>query len=278
MKTIKIILKAPILWILRLKPIYKLTKWLYLIARYEYCKKISYGRNPKLDNVFSDLTVKNGPFKGMKYPGFMSCGSSIYPKLLGYYEPELDSIFETINNKQYSEIIDIGCAEGYYAVGLAIKHKSAKVYAYDTNQTALVQCKKMATLNSVDDRIIIGNFFSDKDLENFNFTGNSLIICDCEGYENELFNKNNITNLKNVELLIELHDFVNFNISNNLIELFKPTHNYTTIRSMDDQLKMNKQLSNSGYLEIKNMSIEDQFQAVAECRGQTMEWLYLTPR
>ena len=72
----------------------------------------------KLELMFTDLTVKNGPMAGLKYPSFSSFGSSIFPKLVGTYENELAPIINKLNATQYKLIIDIGCAEGYYAIGL----------------------------------------------------------------------------------------------------------------------------------------------------------------
>lgn len=43
-------------------------------------------------DVFPDLIVKHGPFKGMKYPAVKSVGSSLFPKLLGCYEKEIQGI------------------------------------------------------------------------------------------------------------------------------------------------------------------------------------------
>lgn len=278
MKKIKKILKKPFIYILSISIVYKIIKLLYSYSDYENCKKISYGRNRNLDSVFNDLIVKNGPFKGMKYPDFISCGSSIYPKLLGFYEPELNDIINEISAKKYTEILDIGCAEGYYAIGLALRIRMAKIFAYDTNLRAIEQCRKMAELNNVGDRLQIGGFFDNNDLENFNFTGRSLIICDCEGYEKVLFNTSNLKKLHSTDLIIEFHDFTDPNISFNLLNLFSLTHEARIIRSMDDQLKFNKQISNYGFSEIKHLKLEDQFQAVAECRRQTMEWVYLTPK
>jgi len=278
MKKLKHLVKEPFLVLFRIKWIYKVIKWIYVLAEYEQCKLISYGKNETLEKIFSDLTVKNGPFKGMKYPEFISCGSSIYPKLLGYYEPELEPILHAINNIKYSEILDVGCAEGYYAVGLAMKHPESKVLAFDTNKIALTQCQKMAELNLVSHQLTIGGFFNSENLRDFIFTNRGLVICDCEGYEKLLFDKLNIGNLRNVDVLIELHDFTDCNISSYLINLFNETHDLIITRSMDDSLKMNKQLSDIGYNEIKHLNFEDKFQAVAECRRYTMEWAYFTPK
>ena len=45
-------------------------------------------------------------------------GSVLIPKLLGSYEQELQPLLQRLAAQNYSEIVDIGCAEGYYAIGL----------------------------------------------------------------------------------------------------------------------------------------------------------------
>jgi len=103
------------------------------------------------------LKVRNGPFKGMMYPEISTVESTLLPKLLGSYEKEIQSCIESICQVNYSEIINIGCGEGYYAVGLALKNPNAKVFAFDINKQARVLCRKMAILNGVEDRISISN-------------------------------------------------------------------------------------------------------------------------
>lgn len=62
--------------------------------------------------------ILSGPFKGLMYPR-ESVGSAWAPKLLGTYESELSPTIERIVSGGYRSVVDIGAAEGYYAVGLA---------------------------------------------------------------------------------------------------------------------------------------------------------------
>ena len=43
-----------------------------------------------LYSIFSEQIVLNGIFRGMTYPNFISVGSTLFPKLLGSYEKELE--------------------------------------------------------------------------------------------------------------------------------------------------------------------------------------------
>ena len=83
----------------------------------------------KIKSAFGyPCTIAAGPFAKMKY-SFESHGSSIVPKLVGSYEAPLESWIEEAIKNGYNRIIDIGCAEGYYAVGLAFREASPIIYA-----------------------------------------------------------------------------------------------------------------------------------------------------
>jgi precorrin-6B methylase 2 len=221
--------------------------------------------------LFKDLIVLNGPFKGLKYPQFRSRNSSLYSKLIGSYERELHPTFEEIINTNYTQILDVGCAEGYYAVGLALRMPSIKVVAYDIEAEARDLTLQMAKLNNVADRVKVESTCNEETLKQFPFEKKSLIISDCEGYESQLFTKNNILNLQHTDLLIETHDFIDINISTNLEKLFAATHHLTIIQSIGDVLKA----KNYTYPELANETLETKYRIFEEGRRFTDEWLYL---
>ena len=225
-------------------------------------------------NIFSELKVLHGVFAGMKYPGKLSIGSGFFPKLLGSYEKEIEPVLETICDSNYSEIVDIGCAEGYYAVGLAMRIKTAKIFAFDANTKANRLCQAMAELNGVSERVITGSFCDADTLINLPLTEKALIVSDCEGYEKELFTNNNLPFLARHELLIEVHDFIDIEISSYLRKIFESTHSIQVFSSIDDIKKA--QLYE--YKELEGLSLEEKKQILDEYRPAIMEWFYLKPR
>ncbi len=134
-----------------------------------------------------DLTVKHGPFRGMRYPGRMAVGSTLVPKIIGCYERELHAVVETICANSYDIIVDIGSAEGYYAVGLALRIPQSIVFAFDCDSKAIQQCEIMAQINDIAERVLTGTFCSEATLSSLPLGRKALIISDCEGYEKELF-------------------------------------------------------------------------------------------
>ncbi|MCX8509932.1 MAG: hypothetical protein ORN49_13820, partial [Rhodobacteraceae bacterium] len=96
----------------------------------------------------SGSKVLSGPFRGMDYAVAATEGAGA-ARLLGCYEASLHPIVEAAVARGYAQIIDIGCAEGYYAVGLALRLPQARVLAHDTNPAAQQACQGFAALNGV---------------------------------------------------------------------------------------------------------------------------------
>ena len=72
----------------------------------------------RLERATRGRIVLSGPFAGMKYVN-QSVGSMWFPKVLGTYELELASIIRGFCLARPPSVVDIGAAEGYYAVGVA---------------------------------------------------------------------------------------------------------------------------------------------------------------
>jgi hypothetical protein len=149
-------------------------------------------------------TVLHGPFKGLKFThkGLLTaCNTS---GLLGTYEREIHPWILALRPGEYERVLDIGAAEGYYAVGIALRI-GAPVDAYDTAPTARCLCRAMAKLNGVSDLVHTGSFCSPKML--LQLSGKRcFILSDCEGFEVTLFSSEVIRALGKCDLIIELHD------------------------------------------------------------------------
>lgn len=225
----------------------------------------------RIKEKFNSLTVLNGLFKGMKYPEFYSAGSSLYAKLIGSYESELSGCLTDLFLNNYSEIIDVGCAEGYYAIGMAIKNPNARIFAYDIDSEAIIAAKKMAEINSVSSQLTFNSICTSETLSDFSFTGKGLVLSDCEGFEIELFTQQSVKNLKNCDVLIELHDLYNELITPSLENVFKESHDVKYIYSENTFVKLTNlglkgDLSDS---DIKSFFLE---------RNGIMQWALYTPK
>jgi hypothetical protein len=223
--------------------------------------------------VFRELnsTVCFGPFKGMKYIQ-KSNSSALLPKILGTYEKELHKMIEQIIDEEYQNIIDIGCAEGYYAVGFAYRsgHKpDFHIYAYDTNEKALQNLVMLSMLNSVTDKITSAKHFDYADFELF--TGKkTLIFCDIEGGELSLLDPSKAPSLLSYDLLVEIHDGGDASdiIKSQLTHSFQQTHLIQLIKFTSRSLKDAVAINFSRNVNFKAM-------AVNEGRKLGLEWMWL---
>ena len=148
-------------------------------------------------------TVAEGPFAGMIYGKDIAEGCTV-PKLLGCYEQELHPALNRAIETDYGAILNIGCAEGYYAVGLARVLPTVRVFAWDIDPAAREKTFRNASANGVADRITVEGAF---DAAQFDTYGGqrALVICDIEGAEFDLLDPAQSPALVAFDLIVELH-------------------------------------------------------------------------
>jgi hypothetical protein len=147
--------------------------------------------------------VAEGPFAGMIYGKDIAEGCTV-PKLLGCYEQELHPALYRAIEADYGAILNIGCAEGYYAVGLARVLPTARVFAWDIDSAAREKTIRNAAANGVADRILVEGAFDAAQLDAFDGQ-RTLVICDVEGAEFELLDPAQSRALAGLDLIVELH-------------------------------------------------------------------------
>src|SRR5262249_39474913 len=134
-----------------------------------------------------------------------ACGSMLAPKLVGSYETEIQPFVRRILQTDYRALLDVGCAEGYYAVGFAARMPLVHVYAFDIDPEARRLCAELAQKNGVLDRIDIRERCDPEALRYLPITG-ALIVSDCEGYEQDLLRPDLVPDLRFADVLVELHE------------------------------------------------------------------------
>lgn len=169
-------------------------------------------------------TIAHGPFAGMAYPIQASEGGRA-PRLLGSYEASLHPVIETVIARAYPQVLDIGCAEGYYAVGLARRMPASTIHARDSNPKARALCADLARANGVADRLRIGPEVTHADLA-LCAQAPTFVLCDIEGAEDALLDPSLAPALAQADLLVEAHGPA---IVSRLTQRFAPTHRITRI-------------------------------------------------
>ena len=178
-----------------------------------------------------DLTVKAGVCRGLRYPDRKSTGSVLVPKLLGIYESELYPVLERWIAGGPDMVVDVGSAEGFYAVGLALRLPAAEIFAYDPDPTAGALFQSLASHNGVSGRIVHRGFCNAAELQTLVKGRRALVISDCEGYEDTLFAEADPQALRDADILIEAHDFLIPGITQRMVKRLEGTHNVSVITS-----------------------------------------------
>jgi hypothetical protein len=278
--TSKSILKNKIKKILSSKPIWPFYGKLAEISAEVYQQKIQLRKEQDeikfVENFpfIKEKMVLNGPFRGLKYPDYRSLHSTFIPKILGSYEFELHSTLDRLKSTPYHSILDIGCAEGYYAVGFTKMFPKSILTAYDINPKARESCELLAKFNNIpiSDNFRIKGKCGVEDLEKLENSGRHLIFSDCEGFEVELFTEKSILFLLNSDIIVECHDFITPGISDKLQNLFSKTHRVDVVCSIPDIFRYRT----LDFPQLKGFSLEKKIRLLQEKRPTQMEWLICT--
>jgi len=177
--------------------------------------------------VQSGGTVQSGPFAGMAYPVRAAEGARA-ARLLGSYEAALHPVIHAAIARGYAQVVDVGCAEGYYAVGMALRLPQARILAFDKNAEARALCRALAEANGVADRVTVGGRIGHDGLA-LCAAAETLVICDIEGAEEALLDPAKAPGLVRADILVEAHDCFRPGLSDRLAARFAATHHVARI-------------------------------------------------
>jgi len=174
--------------------------------------------------------VMSGPFKGLRYCD-SSVGSEYLPKLLGTYERELHGIVEEICARHYQTVVNVGAAEGFYAVGLARRLPEARIVAFEMAPEGRKLLVEMAEQNCVGERIVSKGLCAISDLAEVvcDSPPRCLVIVDAEGAEEELVAPEAVAGLRRCDVLVEVHDFVVPDVGEHILDRFTNSHSVQKI-------------------------------------------------
>ncbi|MCA3420860.1 MAG: hypothetical protein INF34_01265 [Roseomonas sp.] len=213
------------------------------------------------------LVVQGGPFAAMQLPPYSAEGCRA-PKLLGCYEEVLHPHLEKFIARGFDAVLNIGCAEGYYAIGLARRMQNTKIFAHDLNEGAQETCRAMAKLNGVADRITIDGLFSGGDFERFAAL-DTLVMVDIEGAEEALLDPEAFHALRQMTIVVECHGGPKRGTTETLTSRFQPTHHVTRLDQTYSQPTLSPWMRDLGHM--------DQLLAIWEWRGEPTPWLVMEP-
>jgi hypothetical protein len=184
-----------------------------------------------LERLKKSHAVVGGPFKGMRYHGKTVCGAAA-PKLLGVYESELAPWFQKWSAIPFQHIINVGAAEGYYAVGCAMLWPYATVTAFESSEEGQRLLTRNVEMNELQSRVKIMRHCSQEQLRTTMLNGQpSLVIIDVEGAEGHLLKPTNIRALADAYIIVEIHDFVDERVGETVWSQLQSSHVIEEVRT-----------------------------------------------
>jgi hypothetical protein len=239
-------------------------EWWYERVSYEMLKTIS---------ARHGLAVEKGPFRNLKYPAELLAPGKVtkyalLPKIIGCYEAELAGILARVAAGNYERVVNIGCSEGYYAIGLARSLPNARVFAFDIDPLARNLCAKMANVNDVSGRVEILGECTLRHLQQL-VRPNTLMVSDCEGCELQLLRPDLAPGLRACDLVVELHDCFDPTTSKVVTGRFAQSH---------DTVMLEKVIRDpSEYPLLEGFTPYQKRLAVSESRwGIPCKWAFMT--
>ena len=181
-----------------------------------------------------------GPFRGMRIELSPLSSRHLLGYILGSQELELRDAITQIVARGYRTIFNIGAADGYYAVGLAVRSPQARIEAFEALRELHPLIARTAAANGVADRIAIRGTCTAAMLRDRLEAAASpaLVLMDIEGGEVALLDPLAVPQLARVDILVETHDAFVADATEILIRRFGATHEITCYtarpRALDD--------------------------------------------
>ncbi len=220
-----------------------------------------------------DDTVAYGPFRGMKLPAKSWWGSfDRTGKILGTYERQVMDYIAALKIGPQDVFIDIGAADGYFAVGALKGGLFDKVIAFEQAPQGRASLADVAELNGVtlDIRETADATSLDK-LVKEHPTG--VVLIDIEGAEFQFLDDTVLQILRKHHVIIELHR------TNQpegkakraaLIDRASAFFDHTSLHQAPIPI--------GSFPELAQFNDDHRLLAFSENRLDAMEWLTLTPK
>jgi hypothetical protein len=213
--------------------------------------------------------VLSGPFRGMR--SLTSPDDFVdYTMLLGTYELELHPTIERVAGAGFRTIVDVGAAQGWYAIGFARLCPGSSIIAFESNPEGREQLLRTAKANGVEGRITLKGFCSGEDLQAcLSDPPRTLVFMDIDGGEMELLDPARVPGLSSCHIVLEEHDFLVPGIVQVVKDRFGETHDLEWIP---------QQLRTLAHLPVRSPFLDHWLLALMNERPAGNSWVAMRPR
>ena len=218
--------------------------------------------------------VKYGPFQGLRLNRKTWWGKSdLGAQCLGLYEKEILDEIGGQRKGKYQTFIDIGAADGYYAVGMLLAGIVDNVISFEISEVGREAINENWVNNGNPGAITLygeANHASLKVIPKHIFD-NALVLIDIEGYEFELLTKDVIKQLQFSEVIIEIHNWID-DFETRYAQLLWDLSEYFNIEKIAPVER-----DTTSYSELRSYTDDNRLLLISERRPCLMRFLKLTP-
>lgn len=211
--------------------------------------------------------VPASPFAGLILGRSGSEGAHA-PRLLGCHEAALHPHLERLIARGFARVVNVGCADGYYAIGLARRLPPALVHAHDRDARARRLRAGGGSERRGGARGDLGGEVDHASLDALLEAGTWLVM-DIEGAEMTLLDPERVPSLAGATVPVECHEQQGSDRTSMLAARFAPAHRVTRIEAALAAPELPSWLQRSPHL--------DQLLALWEWRQDPTPWLILEP-
>jgi hypothetical protein len=226
---------------------------------------------PELDAWFvgrHGSAVLHGPFAGVEYPRAVAARTHhLTAKLLGAYEEELHAPLAEQLERRPPVFVDLGAADGYYAVGFARASPGTRVHAYEIDPVARRALKRLAGANGARDRVFLHGPANAWRLASHDLDG-AFVLCDVEGAELDVLDGPAVAALATATLVVAVLEAAGAGADAALRERFAGSHAIEAVEARPRDPAAYPELDGAPHQET----------AIDEFRIDGYRWLVLEPR
>ena len=221
-------------------------------------------------------TVAYGAFAGLVLPRTSRwSGADQGSMLLGMYEREvLEALCEMSATCHY--LIDVGAADGYYAVGGLTSGLFDRVVCFESDKGGQRIIAENAEMNGVRDRLTIlgeakGRFVQEACASAQIELSSTVLLVDIEGGEYDLLSEEVLVNLRQSRLIVELHRVDGVNADSEIALRRRLASNFKVTYVTQGARNPNQ------FPLLAGWSDDDRWLMCSESRGKLMEWALCEP-
>ena len=218
--------------------------------------------------------VQTGPFEGLVLTGNANTSSgNLGAKIFGLYEQEV--LRELVEMGPYSDVVNIGAADGYFALGVLRGKLAERSICFEITEKGRKELVKNATANGLADKIVVLGEANDKAFDQIVELGfnpkQGLVFCDIEGAEFTVLSENFLHDFEGATFIVELHDRLmpeGTALRDALIDRLPKSAKHRIIKGQPPDWQ--------GIPEIEALSDNDRALACSDGRKIIGEWLIVT--